>query len=150
MEKQCFKCKEKKSLSEFYVHKAMACGHLGKCKTCTKRDVQERLSKVKQNPKWLAAERERCRKKQSYYRSAGLDCKSGIDVKERWNKRNPEKRSAQLMAASALKSGKIVRKYFCESCGCGGSLEKHHEDYSKPLEIIWLCRTCHGKTRRKK
>lgn len=26
---------------------------------------------------------------------------------------------------------------------CGSQAEKHHEDYSKPLAIVWLCRTCH-------
>ena len=31
----------------------------------------------------------------------------------------------------------------CERCGSEES-EKHHPDYEKPLEVIWLCRPCHG------
>jgi hypothetical protein len=30
----------------------------------------------------------------------------------------------------------------CESCG-SEEAEKHHEDYSQPLEVRWLCRPCH-------
>jgi hypothetical protein len=31
----------------------------------------------------------------------------------------------------------------CEKCGSEEHIEMHHEDYSKPLEINWLCRSCH-------
>lgn len=40
-----------------------------------------------------------------------------------------------------IKSGKILRKP-CVSCGNKTS-EPHHPDYNKPLEIIWLCHSCH-------
>lgn len=30
----------------------------------------------------------------------------------------------------------------CERCNAE-KVEKHHPDYSKPLEIVWLCRPCH-------
>jgi hypothetical protein len=39
--KKCFKCGKEKSTNEFYAHKAMSDGHLGKCKECTKKDVIE-------------------------------------------------------------------------------------------------------------
>ena len=40
--KPCFRCGETKPLSDFYKHKMMGDGHLGKCKECTKRDVRRR------------------------------------------------------------------------------------------------------------
>lgn len=44
-----------------------------------------------------------------------------------------------------LKRGKIERGP-CEDCGVApedDTVEMHHADYSKPLEITWLCRDCH-------
>lgn len=44
----------------------------------------------------------------------------------------------------------VPRKTACEDCGQEGPTQKHHEDYSKPLEVVCLCRACHGIRHRKK
>lgn len=31
----------------------------------------------------------------------------------------------------------------CEGDDCSGKVEKHHDDYDKPLEVRWLCRAHH-------
>lgn len=45
MYKICFKCKVKKSICDFYVHKRLKDGHLNKCKLCTRIDVKKQSSK---------------------------------------------------------------------------------------------------------
>src|SRR5262245_37800524 len=38
----------------------------------------------------------------------------------------------------------IIKKTLCADCGSTES-QRHHEDYTKPLDVIWLCRSCHLK-----
>jgi hypothetical protein len=149
MEKQCFNCKESKPLSEFYTHQKMSDGHLGKCKTCHKKYVADRVALLRGNPEWLKKERERCRLKQDRYRRLGLASKTSAETKLKWAQNNPQKIMAQKMAKAAFEKGLIKKPSCCEACGEIGKLEKHHPDYSKPLLIQWLCLKCHGKTRRK-
>jgi hypothetical protein len=52
----------------------------------------------------------------------------------------------------AVKSGKLIKPDHCQHCGlvvpCDKphALQAHHEDYSRPLEVEWLCYHCHGWT----
>jgi|ERR1041385_3145838 transposase-like protein len=56
----------------------------------------------------------------------------------------PEARRAQQAVRRALLSGKIQRPETCSRCGGSDSrIEASHADYSKPLEIRWLCASCH-------
>ena len=49
---------------------------------------------------------------------------------------------AHTATTRAIKSGKLVPKP-CERCGATDRIEAHHPDYSKPLEVKWLCFPCH-------
>jgi len=62
---------------------------------------------------------------------------------KRHGKRNPEKKVARKKVENALKSGELTRPEFCDNCRDNCYVEGHHEDYSKPLDVEWLCRTCH-------
>jgi uncharacterized OB-fold protein len=54
---------------------------------------------------------------------------------------HPEKVSARSKARLALKRG-TIKKQVCSKCG-NVKVDMHHQDYSKPVEIIWLCRRHH-------
>lgn len=57
-------------------------------------------------------------------------------LKER-RKNNKEKYIAHTAVGNALRDGRIIKKE-CRKCG-ELKTEAHHPDYSKPLEVIWLC-----------
>jgi len=50
------------------------------------------------------------------------------------------RRKVQATARRALAKGLITR----EPCRCGARAQMHHRDYSKPLEVLWLCAGCHA------
>jgi hypothetical protein len=58
-----------------------------------------------------------------------------------WRAANPDRYKAQIAVGNALRAGTLKREpcYFCAAEFVHG----HHEDYSKPLEVIWLCPRCH-------
>jgi len=56
---------------------------------------------------------------------------------------NRRARYANLLVYLALKKGKLIRQP-CEVCG-SMKADAHHDDYSKPLEVRWLCRSHHRK-----
>lgn len=55
------------------------------------------------------------------------------------------KATAEREVKLALRHNKITKPLFCTKCGGYLRLEGHHQDYSKPLELEWLCTPCHAK-----
>ena len=55
--------------------------------------------------------------------------------------RYPERIAARKAVFEAVRSGRLIRQA-CERCGDYPG-HAHHEDYSKPLDVRWLCRSCH-------
>lgn len=123
--KKCFKCGSEKEKSEFYRHKCMSDGLLGKCKSCTKIDVQDNRSK-----------------RRSYYNEYDRARQhKGYAARRKWAIKNKGVLKAHRAMYKAIDSGELVRKP-CEVCGDVKS-KGHHENYSKPLEVVWLCQTHH-------
>lgn len=125
--KTCFKCGQSKPLDQFYRHPQMGDGHLNKCKDCAKRDVQENY-------------RMRRDEKRAYDRSRAKTPERkrfAAEARKLHRARYPEKTKARNAVAKALRGGRLEKKP-CEICGDPKS-QAHHEDYSKPLEVQWLC-----------
>jgi len=60
-----------------------------------------------------------------------------------WRAEHPERVRAMSKLNAAINTGKVVKPEFCEDCGRQTRLSGHHEDYSLPLKVIWLCASCH-------
>lgn len=50
--------------------------------------------------------------------------------------------AARLAVARAVRAGKLRRPSHCP-CGRRALIHAHHEDYGRPLDVTWLCATCH-------
>jgi hypothetical protein len=131
--KECFKCNVTKPLSEFYKHKVMADGHLNKCKDCAKKDVAsyraENIEKIRAY--------DRVRSSLPHRKALG------IEINKKWREKHPERRKAHYILRSAVVKG-IVKPHPCWVCG--EKAEAHHPDYSRPLDVVWLCNVHHSQT----
>ena len=130
--KKCFKCGKEKDVEEFYKHKMMKDGRLNKCIECAR--IDSRRHRIEN----IDAVRE-------YDRARGMSPKRISENKKRMKKfiiNNKEKYIAWNSAAYALARGKIVKKP-CEVCGTTERIEMHHSDYSKPLDVVFLCSVHH-------
>jgi len=144
-QKECFKCKEIKPLEEFYQHGRMASQRLNKCKECTKADVRlnraKKLEQYRQYDRGRAMRPDRVEARLEYRKTEqGKQVKRKAD--EKYYQRCPEKYKARVTLNNAVRDGKISKPSTC-ACGRSGRIEAHHEDYSKPLEVSWLCVPCH-------
>lgn len=62
-------------------------------------------------------------------------------TQEKYQARHPLKKTAHTTTNLAIRLGKLVRLP-CEMCG-NPKTQAHHDDYSKPLDVRWLCHRCH-------
>lgn len=59
-------------------------------------------------------------------------------------KKEPIKEAARSILKFNIQQGKIVRPTRCEDCQKECKPQAHHHDYSKPIEVKWVCSACHG------
>ncbi len=61
---------------------------------------------------------------------------------KRWRARHPEKHKERSRIQKQASYANPFRE-FCQVSNCVERGERHHPDYSKPKEIIWLCKKHH-------
>lgn len=147
--KACMKCGEVQPPDNFYRHPGMADGMLGKCKECTKKDVNENRKRKIEYYRELDRKRgklpHRVAAREEYAKTENYR-KSKIFADQRYVASNTKKRSAQIMTGNAIRDGRL-QKQQCEWCGSNES-QAHHFDYGKPLDVTWLCVKCHNTVHR--
>lgn len=153
--KRCKDCGIKKPSGEFYKLASMADGLTAKCKDCIKAAVkanrennlgyyQEYDRKRGDKPERVAA-----RKRVSAARAVDpVKMARDIKSKQDWQANNQQKRKAHNIVNNAIRDGVLTAPKQCERCPETENLHAHHEDYTKSLEVNWLCPTCHGRRHR--
>ncbi len=63
--------------------------------------------------------------------------------------RYPLAQRARELVQNALRRGELTRQP-CASCGAVDGVHAHHEDYARPLDVIWLCGRCHRRRHRER
>lgn len=168
MSKVCTVCKEVKPFEEFTKSSRGKDGYHPQCKDCKKKKENEwaqenREKKLDSRKRYREKNREQIRKtdREAYQKDPEkFRAKARISQKKYFNsekgrkkyrdqslilrKRFPEKARARSLLSNAVCDGKIIRPSKCSLCGDDKSvIEAHHSDYSKPLDVVWVCKTCH-------
>lgn len=158
LEKQCTKCLELKPSIEFRKDTRTKDRLNHNCKACKQQYEKLHYQKNKDrylqiNRKWKNKNKEKVKRNAQRYEEENRE-----RIKEvRDNRRSGERFKLQSKAHASLEyainTGKIERPDNCSNCGSNKTqIQGHHTDYNNPLDVIWLCQSCHliihGKERR--
>jgi ribosomal protein S27AE len=144
--KVCKECGVEKALDQYYKHSRMADGHLNKCIECVKSRVSkhrsENIERIREYDSKRAnwPERVAARKEYAKTEAGKLAHKRAL---QKYHERFPLKAIAHYTLTNAVRDGKIKRQEFCSECSSNQKVEAHHDDYTKPLDVRWLCEKCH-------
>lgn len=128
--KICKKCGVEKLLIDFYIHPyGMKDGHMNFCKEC----VKERIRNRSRSPEGRQYDRIKAKTEKRKEWKA--------EYRKKLRLKYPEKVIARDRVYKAIQKGLLVKKP-CAFCDIK-TVQGHHPDYSKPLEVIWLCPVHH-------
>ena len=124
----------------------MADGRLNQCKSCKREYAlkyrDENLEKVLEYDRQRGDLPHRVKARREYVRT-----EQGKEAKRRalgaYIERYPGKAKAHYSVSNAVRDGRLVRPSSCSECSSTYKVEAHHDDYSKPLDVRWLCEPCH-------
>lgn len=128
--KACTKCKQVLPIADFGWHKQNNRLQPA-CRRCNNAQARARHA--------LDPERHRAYNRE-YYRLH----KAAVYERTRQRLKDKEHvQKAMWTTSNDKRRGKLTPPDACSICGKRGPIEAHHDDYSKPREIRWLCRQCH-------
>ena len=151
--KACRTCGQVKPFREFYKHPQTRDGRLSDCKACVRAKARDRREVSPEHVRKLERDRYARSEKRRGQVRASTERQKAEDP-EGYRKRHrkavrrhvdkyPGRRKARTAVGNALRDGRLV-KGPCEGCGEAEGVQAHHDDYSRPLDVRWLCRSCHG------
>lgn len=118
--------------------RALLC-ECGDCKTCRHRAYMRAYYR-------RPGVAERARQRVKRYRDANLPIVRDRDRARGFRETDRTKIEARQAVVRAIRSGVLTRGP-CEVCGATPA-DAHHEDYSRPLDVRWLCERHHGAAHR--
>jgi len=123
----CAKCNEVKSLADFYKGDRT-------CKTC--RCAMVRANRASKAEKYRAYDRDRA------LLPKRVDQNRRVTAE--WRASNLVERAAQVAVGNAVRDGRLFKWPACAVPDCESTRPvAHHPDYSRPLDVIWLCQAHH-------
>ena len=142
--KVCARCHELIPLDQFGGRPSSRDGLSYSCKKCVTSYDQEyyksnRSKIIKRSVDWQKDNPERYAARLRRWAMENRD-KAAQYLRDT-RARHPEKDRARRAVNRAVAQGKLARGG-CQVCGRARA-EAHHEDYGKPLDIVWLCREHH-------
>jgi hypothetical protein len=151
--KTCTCCGEVKLVDRFHRKLASGDGRSHKCTDCVKayRAIYNKTHREKQAAYDARYRKEHLEERAAYIAEYRKDPKhlavESLGRKAYWA-RFPERYEANRAMYNAVRRGQIIRPGVCSACGRHCKPHGHHEDYNKPMEVIWLCACCHRATRK--
>lgn len=132
--KKCIRCKSIKEEVEFNKNKQNLDGLSSWCRVCRHdRYIETKDRVLEQGKEWFDNNKEKANARS-----------------RNWRSRNKEKIRAEWKVKEAIRQKKLIRPEACSICdSVNKNIQGHHPDYSKPLEVIWVCPECHWKLDRK-
>ncbi len=136
-------------MADFYRHPSSADGLMSVCKACHRANV--RANRVANAEHYRAFDQARSMTPErvaarAAYQATEAGKQAVRRAKRSYVRRNPMKKAATNAVANALRDGRLHRQP-CEVCGADKA-QAHHDDYSKPLDVRWLCTTHHAEWHR--
>ena len=134
--KSCKKCLVAKPLTDFTLRKE-GC-YRGACKACLNsyyRDLSKRPARKAARKAYVANHRDMMNRSNAKYRAANKE-KASAALKARRHSVHGMQ-AAHNAVTRAVQNGSLERQA-CQTCG-NKKAHAHHPNYSKPLEVVWLC-----------